>query len=161
MHHAAVRVCAASGMLAGPYCPGRSYASSVRIIGGSPDSADGPYLYTGNLRKCTVHTSAPPVVPEPPVTQEPDTPSENPDAGTNANPGEGTNTNPPQEPDAGADAEPDAGTVRIRRRHRMQAQTRIQTQAQARVRRIQAAMSRSRMKWCRIFRWRSSGYEKL
>lgn len=110
VHHAAVRVCAASGMLAGPYCPGRSYASSVRIIGGSANSADGPYLYTGNLRKCTVHTSAPPVVPEPPVTQEPDTPPEDPDAGTNANPGEGTNTDPPQAPDAGADADPDAGT---------------------------------------------------
>ncbi len=108
VHHAAVRVCASSGMLAGPYCPGNSYASSVRIIGGSPDSADGPYLYTGNLRKCTVHTSAPPVVQEPPVSQEnPGTePPGNPDAGTEPNPGDGAGTNPPENPDAGTEPNP-------------------------------------------------------
>lgn len=108
VHHAAVRVCASSGMLAGPYCPGNSYASSVRIIGGSPDSADGPYLYTGNLRKCTVHTSAPPVVQEPPVSQEnPGTePPDNPDAGTEPNPGDGAGTNPPENPDAGTEPNP-------------------------------------------------------
>lgn len=111
VHHAAVRVCASSGMLAGPYCPGNSYASSVRIIGGSPDSADGPYLYTGNLRKCTVHTSAPPVVQEPPVSQEnPGTePPDNPDAGTEPNPGDGAGTNPPENPDAGTEPNPGGG----------------------------------------------------
>ena len=58
VHHASVRICASSGRLAGPYCPGSVQSSSVRIIGGSPDAGDAPYLYTGSLNNiCTVHTS--------------------------------------------------------------------------------------------------------
>mgnify|MGYP006916142003 CR=1 FL=1 len=55
-HHASVSLCSVSGMPAGPYCPSR-YAG-VRIIGGSSDSEDGPYLYSGNIyRTCTLHAS--------------------------------------------------------------------------------------------------------
>lgn len=73
VHHASVRVCASSGRLAGPYCPGGVLASSVRIIGGSPDSEDGPYLYTGSLTNiCNVHTNHPPVQPDPPENNVPE-----------------------------------------------------------------------------------------
>ncbi len=112
VHHAAVRVCASSGMLAGPYCPGSGYASSVRIIGGSPDSEDGPYLYTGNRMLCTVHTSA--------TVQEPDTPEgdttvddtttdtdtddgQDPDAGQSPDTGTEPDTEPGADPPAGGD----------------------------------------------------------
>lgn len=113
VHHASVRVCASSGMLAGPYCPGGSYASAVRIIGGSADSEDGPYLYTGSLATCTVHTSQPTAEPEQPQT---DTgtddnpavdPGAEPDAGTD--PGSDTNQDP-SGPDAGPDGNPDPGS---------------------------------------------------
>lgn len=68
-HHTAVRICAVSGRLAGSYCPGTVYASSVRIVGGSPDSEDGPYLYTGDLTNiCNVHTSESQPDPEPDTT---------------------------------------------------------------------------------------------
>ena len=93
VHHAAVRVCSVSGMLAGPYCPGGTHASSVRIIGGSPDSEDGPYLYTGNLHPCTVHTSASAAQPDPsegnpaPEDGTQGEPNENPDANPEAQPG--------------------------------------------------------------------------
>ncbi len=97
VHHAAVRVCASSGMLAGPYCPGSGYASSVRIIGGSPDSEDGPYLYTGNRMLCTVHTSA--------TVQEPDTPEGDTTVDDTTT---DTDTDDGQDPDAGQS--PDTGT---------------------------------------------------
>ncbi len=97
VHHAAVRVCASSGMLAGPYCPGSGYASSVRIIGGSPDSEDGPYLYTGNRMLCTVHTSA--------TVQEPDTPEGDTTVDDTMT---DTDTDDGQDPDAGQS--PDTGT---------------------------------------------------
>ncbi len=109
VHHASVRVCASSGMLAGPYCPGRGYGSSVRIIGGEPGSEDGPYLYTGNLQTCTVHTSA--TVTQPPANH----PAQ--EDGTAADPEEnqpGQEPEPGQQPDQsgqepGQGQEPDAG----------------------------------------------------
>lgn len=100
VHHASVRICGVSGMLAGPYCPGTSNASSVRIIGGSPDSEDGPYLYTGNLNTCTVHTSESTVQQDP---SEGDTTAdddinadagEDPDADPGTNPGGQPGENP-------------------------------------------------------------------
>ena len=100
VHHASVRICGVSGMLAGPYCPGTSNASSVRIIGGSPDSEDGPYLYTGNLNTCTVHTSESIVQQDP---SEGDTTAdddinadagEDPDADPGTNPGGQPGENP-------------------------------------------------------------------
>lgn len=126
VHHAAVRVCAVSGGLAGPYCPGGVLSASVRIIGGSPDSADGPYLYTGKLSTCTVHTSQPVVEPDPsegepgegdPATEDP---GEDPDAQPGMDPdvppeggqgqGEGPDENPPEgEPGGEADLPPEGG----------------------------------------------------
>ncbi len=61
-HHVAIRICASSGMPAGSYCPRTSYASDVMIVGGSPDSEDGPYLYSGNYGNyCNIHTEPPAV----------------------------------------------------------------------------------------------------
>lgn len=116
VHHAAIRVCSVSGRLAGPYCPGRSYASSVRIIGGSPDTEDGPYLYTGNLLTCTMHTRENTAPPDPAGSDEPDAnPDENaggnpdePGANPDENPGENPDGNP-DEPDVNPDENPDAG----------------------------------------------------
>ncbi len=116
VHHASVRVCATSGMMAGPYCPGRGYASSVRIIGGEPGSEDGPYLYTGNLKPCTMHTS--PIITQPPendpvqgddtVTDPEGTPpGQEPDAGQQPGQEPGQEPSPDQEPDAGQ--QPDQG----------------------------------------------------
>lgn len=104
-HHTSARVCPTSGMLAGPYCPGGAYASSVRIVGGSPDSADGPYLYTGSLQTCNIHTSAQSVQPETPddtVTDDPLT--TDPDAGQD--PGIDPGTDPGGEPGTGVTQDP-------------------------------------------------------
>lgn len=105
-HHTTARICPTSGMLAGPYCPGGAYSSMVRIVGGSPDSEDGPYLYTGSLLICNIHTSAPPVTeqPEPdtsiddqPTVTDPDV--QQPEPG--GEPGQDVNPNP--NPDPGTD----------------------------------------------------------
>ena len=59
-HH--VRICPSSGLPMGPYCP---YGSSVRIVGGSEDTDDSQYLYTGSVSDtCTVHTQAVPQAPQ-------------------------------------------------------------------------------------------------
>lgn len=91
VHHASVRVCSVSGMLAGPYCPGTTFSSSVRIIGGSPDSEDGPYLYTGSLNTCSIHASDPLDGQEPGdhtgSTEPPDDTAEPPDENTSTDDG--------------------------------------------------------------------------
>lgn len=57
-HHALIRICAVSGKHAGPYCPVAS--SSIRLIGGSPGSAESSYMYTGDLTDvCLIHMQAP------------------------------------------------------------------------------------------------------
>lgn len=101
-HHASVRICSVSGMLAGPYCPGTVYATSVRIVGGSPDAGDGPYLYTGDLTNtCTVHTSEP--QPET-TTDDTDT-----DDNTVIDPEVGGSQDPPDESGTVVDLPPDEG----------------------------------------------------
>lgn len=108
VHHASVRVCGVSGMLAGPYCPGGTYGSSVRIIGGSSDSEDGPYLYTGNLNTCTMHTSASVVQPDPSegdtITDDETQTDPNTDANGDSNPNEGEQ--PGAEPDTNEGEQP-------------------------------------------------------
>lgn len=61
-HHVNVTVCAESGMLATDFCPNR--VSGVYITGGTPGSADEPYLLSENstTNTCPLHT-APQEVP--------------------------------------------------------------------------------------------------
>lgn len=60
-HHVKATICTASGMLAGEFCPEETKQTSVYIIGGSAESADGPYLLSEELANstCSVHTSTP------------------------------------------------------------------------------------------------------
>lgn len=69
-HHVNVTVCSESGMLATEFCPGR--IGGVYITGGSPGSADGPYLLNDGspTNTCPIHVA--PVVPAVPQPQ-PDT----------------------------------------------------------------------------------------
>ncbi len=49
-----IRICSVTGRPAGPGCPSQS---ASRIIGASPDTEDGPYLYTGSgSNTCSMHT---------------------------------------------------------------------------------------------------------
>ncbi len=67
-HHVNVTVCAESGMLATEFCPER--VNGVYISGGSPGSADGPYLVSGgSANSCTLHT-APAVIEIPQIADE-------------------------------------------------------------------------------------------
>ena len=102
VHHAAVRVCSVSGMLAGPYCPGGTHVSSVRIIGGSPDSEDGPYLYTGNLNPCTMHTR------ESAAQSDPSEENQAPEDGTQGEPNENPDADAETQPGAEQGAQPGA-----------------------------------------------------
>lgn len=123
-HHAYVQICSASGRPAGMYCPSWAISSRIQIIGGSPDSEDGAYLYTGNLGYyCNVHSHAsdpqPPAdtgTDDPPDTstgedEDPDSNTgsegtgEEPGEGTIQEPGEGAVTDLPQEEPGGANVE--------------------------------------------------------
>ncbi len=76
-HHVKVTICTSSGLLAGPYCPDSTKQTSVYIVGGSADSADGPYLLTDELANsiCNVHTANSSQVPST-VTDDEDTASD-------------------------------------------------------------------------------------
>ena len=56
-HHVNVTVCAESGMLATDFCPNR--VSGVYITGGTPGSADEPYLLSegSTTNTCPLHTT--------------------------------------------------------------------------------------------------------
>lgn len=55
--HAAVRICASSGMPAGIYCPPELVSVNTWMTEGSADTEDGSYLYTGSSdNTCSVHT---------------------------------------------------------------------------------------------------------
>lgn len=60
-HHVNATICTTSGLLAGPYCPDSTKQTGVYIVGGSAESADGPYLLSDSLANsiCNVHTSNP------------------------------------------------------------------------------------------------------
>lgn len=64
-HHVNVTICAESGMLATEFCPNRT--GGVYITGGSPGSADGPYLLSEGsaTNTCPLHTSPAAPAPEP------------------------------------------------------------------------------------------------
>ncbi len=66
--HVSVTVCAESGMLATDFCPER--VGGIYISGGSPGSADGPYLMSQSASNtCPLHTA--PQVPEVPAADIP------------------------------------------------------------------------------------------
>lgn len=57
-HHISATICTISGMLANEFCPAENRQTSVYIIGGSPDTEDGPYLLTDTQNQCTIHNAA-------------------------------------------------------------------------------------------------------
>lgn len=73
-HHVSATVCTASGMLANEFCPQENRQGGIYIVGGSPDTEDGPFLLSDSLSQenyCTVHTAAS-AIPEIPEIQIPD-----------------------------------------------------------------------------------------
>ena len=72
-HHVSATICTASGMLANEFCPAENRQGGIYIVGGSPDTEDGPYLLSDSLSHenyCTVHTAAS-VIPEIPEINPP------------------------------------------------------------------------------------------
>ncbi len=98
-HHVNVSICAETGMLATDLCPMRT--GGVYITGGSPGSADGPYLISEGspTNTCPMHAmpELPPMMPEqtmpvPPTPEQTMPPENQPGAnpGAGADPGAGT-----------------------------------------------------------------------
>ena len=56
-HHIRLNICTASNLPAGPHCPADSIVSQVFITGGSPGTADEPYLISEDAlnQTCNVH----------------------------------------------------------------------------------------------------------
>ena len=56
-HHIGVNICRASGKIATEYCPQYLISYKVYIIGGTPETADGPYLAPENFENdvCDIH----------------------------------------------------------------------------------------------------------
>ncbi len=78
-HHVSATICTASGMLANEFCPQENRQGGIYIVGGSPNTEDGPFLLSDSLSQenyCTVHTAAS-VIPEIPPVEIPETPEEN------------------------------------------------------------------------------------
>lgn len=59
-HHVAINICLLSGLPATSYCPTANIKNSIYIVGGSKDSADGPYLLPDTLsqQSCPIHGPA-------------------------------------------------------------------------------------------------------
>lgn len=70
-HHISATICTASGLLANEFCPAENRQTSVYIIGGSPNTEDGPYLLTDTQNQCTLHNAAS-VIPQIPATNPTD-----------------------------------------------------------------------------------------
>lgn len=80
-HHVSATICTASGMLANEFCPEENRQSGIYIVGGSPDTDDGPYLLSDSLSQenyCTIHTAAS-VIPEIPEINLPSDNNKKPD----------------------------------------------------------------------------------
>lgn len=76
-HHVSATICTVSGLLANEFCPPENRQGGVYIVGGSPNTEDGPYLLSASLSQenyCTVHTAVP-VIPEIPPVPEIDQPN--------------------------------------------------------------------------------------
>lgn len=91
-HHISATICTASGMLANEFCPAENRQTSVYIIGGSPNTEDGPYLLTDTQNQCTVHTAAS-VIPQLPAVDSPSN-SKTDATGDNSNSNEDQNKPP-------------------------------------------------------------------
>lgn len=59
-HHVSATICTVSGKLANEYCPDATKSTSIYIIGGSPDSGDGPYLISdeSSTSICDIHNAS-------------------------------------------------------------------------------------------------------
>ncbi len=80
-HHVSATICTSSGMLANEFCPEENRQSGIYIVGGSPDTDDGPYLLSDSLSQenyCTIHTAAS-VIPEIPEINLPSDNNKKPD----------------------------------------------------------------------------------
>ncbi len=127
-HHVSATVCSASGMLANEFCPEENRQSGIYIVGGSPDTDDGPYLLSDSLSQenyCTVHTAIS-VIPEIPEVSLPTDNNKKPDKNdknkndkdmneTDKNDKEPEKPKEPEEPeepenDTGEPEEPENGT---------------------------------------------------
>lgn len=74
-HHVSATICTASGMLANEFCPMENRQAGIYIVGGSPDTDDGPYLLGDSLSQenyCTIHNAASAIqeIPEIQMPQE-------------------------------------------------------------------------------------------
>ena len=104
-HHVNVSICAETGMLATDLCPMRT--GGVYITGGSPGSADGPYLISEGspTNTCPMHAmpELPPMMPEqtmpvPPTPEQTMPPENQPGANPGAGADPGAVTDPNQIP---------------------------------------------------------------
>lgn len=75
-HHISATICTASNMLANEFCPMENRKTSVYIIGGSPNTEDGPFLLSDTQNQCTLHNAAT-VIPEIPTDTDKDDPKDN------------------------------------------------------------------------------------
>lgn len=59
-HHVQATICTESGKIANEFCPAELKRTGIYIIGGSPNTEDGPYLLSEELANsiCDIHTSA-------------------------------------------------------------------------------------------------------
>lgn len=57
-HHISATICTASHMLANEFCPAENRQTSVYIIGGSPNTEDGPFLLSDTQNQCTLHNAS-------------------------------------------------------------------------------------------------------
>lgn len=59
-HHVQATICTQSGKIANEFCPAELKQTGIYIIGGSPNTDDGPYLLSEELANsiCDIHTSA-------------------------------------------------------------------------------------------------------
>lgn len=77
--HVSATLCTASGVLANEFCPAENRLGGIFIVGGSPNTEDGPYLLSDTQTTCPLHNAA---TAAPPPVETPD-PSDNTDTGNN------------------------------------------------------------------------------
>lgn len=68
--HVSAILCTASGVLANEFCPAENRLTGIFILGGSPNTEDGPYLLSDTSAVCPVHNAA--TVAPPPAEETSD-----------------------------------------------------------------------------------------